>query len=459
MENLQAFRIRTFDGGRNTQVSSYDLQGSESPDDLNVDGEVPGSIRKRRGLRRYVNQQLGADAITGLYRYYKVNDDKWLLALCRSSLFAGEGSPPEAMTAIKTDYTPGSWMTFATMQDWCYFSNYLDLPWRWDGTNLRLVGLERPEQLPQGHVAVVDVNGRMSAGSYVYTYRLKYGRLGASNKVDAETFGAANYSLFMTVTVGGANTAVDCQRIDLVAAFSAETPTHIQIYRSFAIDAATFARMLLSDDAAVWNDVGYYFVDEVPYGTGFITYRDKKHDVELGGLYEGDSLPVPKARYLAEHRNRLWYANCYLDGEANPGPQFPNRLYWSDLYQPDRIRGTVDIVTEDGDEITGVVSYKNNLLIFKRNRIYILMGSSPSNFETRPLNGSRGSPSPRTITHVEDSVFFLAGRDLCLGYDGASFHNISRKIRPDLLAIEPPFLEFACAGARQGRYYLATREP
>lgn len=457
---LQSYRIKQFTGGRNTVASDYDLDPSQSANDLNIDLRKPGSIRKRNGYRRFIPVELGVDPITGLYRYYKRNGDRHILALCGSVLWQGEGDAP-VMHQIKDDFTAGTFLTFATMQDWCYMANYSDACQRYDGTTIRAVGLDAPANPESGTTYFQEdlggATGRITGGAVVYAIIADYGPLGLSNMAVGYTLGG----VLTETTVAGRS-----YRIHAAQSLLPTGAVRLKLYRSLSGAAPPDSGTVITwpDDAFeyVLNQVPMYFVGDMDgtdtySGVDTYYYDMAEGDAELLSQYGGDTYDVPKARYLAEHNNRLWYGHVYLDGETNPGPEFPSRIYWSDLYQPDRVTGFVDVQPEDGDAITGIVSLQNNLVVFKNNRTYLVLGFSERDFQVRLVNGNVGCIAPRSIAIMDNRVYFLA-TDGVWAFDGAGFERVSDMIREDIVNLPQAGRNFAAGGVWKGRYYLSVME-
>jgi hypothetical protein len=84
----------------------------------------------------------------------------------------------------------------------------------------------------------------------------------------------------------------------------------------------------------------------------------------------------PNFSMSRSHKNRMWAA-----GNASAS----SRLYYSVLLDPEDWAGSgsgnIDIEPEDGDEITGIFSYKNELWVFKgphKGSIHRITGSAPT---------------------------------------------------------------------------------
>jgi hypothetical protein len=83
----------------------------------------------------------------------------------------------------------------------------------------------------------------------------------------------------------------------------------------------------------------------------------------------------PRFSFSVAHKNRLWAAGVYAN---------PSRLYYSSNTDPEdwtTTGGSIDIDPNDGDIITGLVSHKDELWVFKgpnKGSIHRITGSSPT---------------------------------------------------------------------------------
>ncbi len=108
----------------------------------------------------------------------------------------------------------------------------------------------------------------------------------------------------------------------------------------------------------------------------------------------------------------IWFHNfLFVGGDDN----YPNRLYWSDLEEPldftNGVTGYVDINPNDGDRIIGLNNLKDELLIFKRNRIWSLGGFGTTQFTLDDVNeniSGFGAVSHRSIVNVGNDVLYMS---------------------------------------------------
>ena len=91
------------------------------------------------------------------------------------------------------------------------------------------------------------------------------------------------------------------------------------------------------------------------------------------------------------------------------------RLYYSDLGNPSSYAASnyIDVPSPyDGDEITGLAILYGNLIVFKRNSVYIIQGDSPENFVVSKTNSAVGCVSPYSVISVDNLVYFVSDKGL-----------------------------------------------
>lgn len=129
--------------------------------------------------------------------------------------------------------------------------------------------------------------------------------------------------------------------------------------------------------------------------------------IDVPKKWDGINAPVdlggspPRGKYVAVHKNRVFFAGSSSN---------PSRLYFSDLLNPDSwpTLNFIDISPEDGDSLTGVLSYGDYLVIAKQHSIWILAGDAPANFTVRRVSARIGCLAPRSLCAVNDLICFVA---------------------------------------------------
>ncbi len=116
----------------------------------------------------------------------------------------------------------------------------------------------------------------------------------------------------------------------------------------------------------------------------------------------------PNFSFCTTHKNRVW---------ASGNAANPSRLYYTVLLTPadwaGSGSGSIDIDPDDGDIITGIISHRNELIVFKgpnKGSIHRVAGSAPTGddaFSRVPLVKGIGAVWHNTIIPVANDVIFM----------------------------------------------------
>ncbi len=172
--------------------------------------------------------------------------------------------------------------------------------------------------------------------------------------------------------------------------------------------------------------------------------------VAFGSAEELSNVP---ASYL-----ELYFSRLFAAGD----PSYPSRLYWScapgdarsleDWSSVDASEnvsgGHVEIGT-DSDPITGLFALSNQLLIFKRDSLYRLLGDRPSNYRILPVQAAMRGPAHTACVRYGDVLYFLTGAGLYY-YDGQTVRRSqdADKVRDLLAAADLGRCQAAACGDR-----------
>ncbi len=131
--------------------------------------------------------------------------------------------------------------------------------------------------------------------------------------------------------------------------------------------------------------------------------------------YDGATLALiggspPHASYVAAHKNRLWLARG-------------SRLYFSDLLNIDSwpVLNFIDIMPNDGDTITGLLTYGDYLIISKQHSMWMLTGEGINTFQVRRIHADRGAYAPRSLCIVNQMLCFISD-------DGIYFSDFTQPV-------------------------------
>lgn len=123
----------------------------------------------------------------------------------------------------------------------------------------------------------------------------------------------------------------------------------------------------------------------------------------------------PRFSFSAPHKNRHWAAGVYTA---------PSTLYYSANVDPEDWTGagsgSIVIDPNDGDMITGIASYKNDLIVFKgpyKGSIHRITGSTPSDFARTAFIRGLGAAWQNSIVPFGD--------DLIWQWSTGTFHSLN----------------------------------
>ena len=161
----------------------------------------------------------------------------------------------------------------------------------------------------------------------------------------------------------------------------------------------------------------------------------------------------------------LYYNRLFAAGDA----EHPARLYWScapgdtrtveqwnSVEQSENVSGGHVEVGTDSDPITGLFALSNQLLIFKKDSLYRLLGDRPSNYRICPVNAAMRQPVHTAVARYGDVLYFLTDGGMYY-FDGQSVQRQpdADKVRKFIGGAD---LSACRAAACRDRLYFAVRE-
>lgn len=117
----------------------------------------------------------------------------------------------------------------------------------------------------------------------------------------------------------------------------------------------------------------------------------------------------PNFAFSVTHKNRVWAAG----DAANPSLLYFSEVFDPEIWTPSGTAGSLSIDPNDGDKITGIISHKNDLWVFKgpfKGSIHRITGSAPTGSDTFariPFIKGVGAVSHNTIFRFRDDIGFM----------------------------------------------------
>lgn len=160
-----------------------------------------------------------------------------------------------------------------------------------------------------------------------------------------------------------------------------------------------------------------------------------------------------------------YYGRLFAAGD----PAHLSRLYWSqapgdartvenwaqDAASPNTGGGHVEVGT-GADPITGLFALSNQLLIFKQDTLYRLLGDRPSNFRVLPVDAAFSAPGHTACVKRGDRLYFLTATGLWY-FDG---QTVRQSVHGHYLAplLQSADLSRCMAASCGGKLYFAVKE-
>lgn len=388
----------------NKLVSKTQVKADELVDGLNIQLVEDGKIQCPRDGQDYYGSESGS-RVTGLFPYYKSDGTKELLRTSGTALQkynAGSWDNISGKTYTTTLNTYG-----VLAYDKLYLENGTDNLTYYDGTDITTF-TERSAP------TISNVARTGTTGSYTYSYKITAVTDNGETTPSAADSEVANVSelddsTYMTVTWGSVTGA-----------------TGYNVYGR--------------------KDGSWYFLAYVE-GNSSTTYVDKGQDStqEFFTPPEGNSTGGQKGNYITIYKDSLFIAG---------DPDNPSRLYYSgggDKVEDFTIGGGggfIDITKNDGQEITGMIVFKDSLLVFKERSIYKFSFSESGLPSVEQVNPAIGCVAPKSLVNVENDVFFAGedgvytlGNEAGFAFDVLRTNELSVPVRSEYQSIDPAYIE------------------
>lgn len=152
--------------------------------------------------------------------------------------------------------------------------------------------------------------------------------------------------------------------------------------------------------------VNYYLVESIALSS--LAYTDNKSDLDILAVGEilsttGFIKPPDGINFLTEFNSAIFASK-------------DSTLYFSNPGLVDQWTGFNFIAFPE--EITGLGSTQNGLLVFARNKTWIITGESINTYSKQLLNGSQGCISHSTVAYVSNNLLWQSLDGICLSMGG-----------------------------------------
>lgn len=177
--------------------------------------------------------------------------------------------------------------------------------------------------------------------------------------------------------------------------------------------------------AGLGNELYLTRIDETPKAFDGTTWSSI-----TATTFDGTSARFPSAKFLAAAHSRIFAANVD-DG----GTRHRSRLHWSNVLDAETWDAAdfIDFDPDDGQEITALAQFGEELVIFKNYSVQLLAGKSEESFSRFVVDSELGTVSPYTVVPFGARLIFLDRDSGVWAFDGNGFELVSEKINEYLL--------------------------
>lgn len=390
--------------GLNTTVSNTQIRADELSEAQDIQLVEDGKVKCPRDGQDYYGTSTDS-RVMGLFPFYKSDGTRKLVRMSGSSLYAYSSTSAVAITGAV--YTTGLPMNGVIAYDRLYLANGTDALTYYDGASVTsFSGISAPS------TASVSFSG--STGTFTYSYKVTAVNTVGETTPTAAATAIANVSSLSTT----AYTTVSWTAVSGAVG-----------YNLYGRKDGTWRHMIYLEGA---NSVTYN-------DTGTVTPN------ELQLPPEGNTTTGPKGKYIALYKDSLFIAG---------DPTNPSRMYYSG--GGDHVHdftvggggGFLDVSKNDGQVITGMIVFKNKLLVFKEESIYQFSFTTDGLPQIEQVSSSLGAVAPRSIVAVENDIFFASrrgvftiGNEAGFAFDVLRTNELSARIRSVYQGIDPAYIQ------------------
>ncbi len=290
--------------------------------------------------------------------------------------------------------------------------------------------------------------GGTYTGSTTKTFRVQIDSAGTPDKIkwsdddgatwSAETMGIATttylpYGIQLTFAATTGHTSGDYWYFTCSVCSGAPTKQAVTLASiPVSSDAQVTARNLY---ATTSNGTKFYFLAQINDNTT-TTFKDNIPDIALGAEMEDDHDILPVGKFSCWWDERLWVSGDDI-------------VYYSQISYPEHFDITERYITvqkgDMGDEITGMIPYKDSLYVFRKKSIYAIQKTTLG-YGLFLVDNSIGCRASWSIVEVNNMLMFISDRGIEV-FNGESCYPkaLSDPVQRTIATIDTSKYEFITA--------------
>lgn len=427
----QPYKLKSLGRGRFTNQNASKIPPGGARDSLNIDHDLPDRAAVRPAIgRAYASKPSGAaGSILGMHEYINASGTSKYLVKNGARLFATDAIDSAGWTELVSGSMDTGWIAqFATFGDAVYIAdrtkNFIT-----KATLATTLELQKTE--PTGTVS--GASGGTATGNVASSITYWITDVETNTGMECPPSSTAGKMITVSRTAN--------QGVNLSGLTYDGTYLRKKIYRRKHGSAQPFYVGLVNSPTTTFADTSL--------DTDLVT-ASTVHD-EFG---YPSILKPPAAEHVVAHAGRIFiaYGSTIAWSRLYEGTQFENFTYSTRQVEPN-----------DGDRITGIISFRGSLVIFKKRSIHIMNGSeNDRNFIVKPFTKRVGSRCPRSLVVEDDMALFLTDNAGVYSFNMSTVDPVSITIEQevrDALVWSDAACDLVCAGYNRFKrqYFLSVR--
>jgi len=396
--------------GLNTTVSNTQIRANELSTATDIELVEDGKIQCPRSGQAYYGSTSGS-RVTGIHSFYQADGTDSLIRTSATTLQKLNISTLDWDNIAGKTYTTTLDTHIVTAYDRAYICNGTDALTYYDGSSITaFTAISAP---------TIDSVARTGAdGNFTFSYKLT------------------------AVTAVG------------------ETTASAAVDQTCVVDTLTDSIYMTVGWTPVASATGYNLYGRTDGNWMFIAYIEGQASAE----YVDEGAVTPSTVFTPPLANTTGgvigkYIQVYKDSLFVLGnTTTPSRLYYSGGgdhihdFTIDGGGGFIDISRDDGQKGTGMIVFKNKLLVFKERSLYEFSFTTSGLPQVVQINPSIGCMAPRSIVSVENDVLFMShigvytvGNEAGFAFDVLRTNELSARVRSEVRGIDPAYLSRVAA--------------
>ena len=385
------YQVNDFHLGMDAVSSPTALEPGSMREIINGNLTPNKGIEKRSGIKKFSNVRLGENIpVRDIYEWDLGEVGTAIVAICGTKVYVYYNNQ---WTEVYSNWPSTGRTQFASFGGFCFlFHKDMNKKLYYNGSSFSIydIGIQPPATSPS--VQIGSLTGLTGKYKYVYTYKRSFKTLISNPSPVSQEITVNNQSVRVSFSWPSD------QQVD-----------RIVIYRTF--------NLTLSE-----TDPQMYFKVAEISNRNQTTYDDNKPDAQLEEAVEFDNTPPPRAKYAVVYHDYMVYANCPNEENGE------SLIIYSKRGKPEACPSVQYeyFDRDDGEEITGIAPLAEFLIVFKKDKIFIVQGDFERKMSVAPIYGI-GNIAPYALLPLQESIVFLS-EEGWMSTDGQNLYRLSEKI-------------------------------